>query len=196
MAKYGKAVCGVVLAGGRSRRMGQPKQSLTWRNARGGEKTWLEHACGRLSEVCSMVRVSGPEDLPDSVPDQPGPLAGIATALAACPAPRCLFLPVDMPLVTADELAALLAVHTPHAAYQGSLFPLCLEADAATQKQVRRRLAHPAPGQRSIQLLLRDFGSQVTWLQGPEERLLNINTPEELARVSVSADTVLEENPS
>ncbi len=194
MATPHDTVCGVVLAGGRSRRMGQPKQTLTWPDARGDRITWLDHARRRLSEVCAVVRVSGEEDLPDTVPDQPGPLAGIAAALETSPASRCLFLPVDMPLVTRAELVPLLEAQTPHAAYQGSLFPLCLQVSAATLAQVRRRLAHPAPGQRSVHLLLRDFESQVTWLRGSEARLRNINSPEELASVSPSADTELKEN--
>jgi molybdopterin-guanine dinucleotide biosynthesis protein A len=82
-------VGGVILCGGHSRRMGQPKLSLPF-----GEEVLLQRVCRILSEVVSPIVVVAAADqelppLPDEVLivrdeyDSLGPLAGIATGLDA-----------------------------------------------------------------------------------------------------------------
>jgi len=165
---------GVVLAGGQSRRMGQPKSKLRWPTGV-GELTWLAHAKARLAEVCNSVVVSGSADLPDAVAGQVGPLAGVVAALRRFE--HCVFLPVDMPLVTVADLAPL--IESVPAAYEGSVFPLSLPASVLALAEAR--LNAPDPRARSVQGLLADLGDSVHWLRGPAERLQNVNTPEQLA---------------
>lgn len=190
---------GIVLAGGQSRRMGQPKQSLIWPDYP-RSTDWQTHAVNRLQSVCTTVLVSGSEQLPDLISGQPGPLAGIAAALDRFAEQSCVFLPVDMPLVSETELQALLSVTTPHAAFQNSLFPLCLQADQSTREQATTGLGNSDPKQRSVRGLLQSLGNTLTWLQGSAERLQNINTPDELERVLRLAHSMshheLKENPS
>lgn len=166
-------VVGVVLSGGQSRRMGSPKAELKWPSAH-GELTWLAHAQARLAAVCDAVVVSGSTELPDPVPGQMGPLAGVVAALRQYP--YCLFLPVDMPRVQVVDLEPLLG--SGPSAYLGSLFPLALPASVLEQAETR--LFDSNPGRRSVQGLLADLGASVRWLDGPAERLQNVNTPDEL----------------
>lgn len=187
-------VCGVILAGGRSRRMGQPKQNLLWPTP-DGNMTWLEHARHRLQQICAEVCVSGPDGQPDLQPDQPGPLAGMATIMTARPGERCLFLPVDMPRAQVEHLSALLQAPTAHAAYCNSLFPLLLTGSPECLARLQARLEAPDPAQRSVRGLLQDLGTEVTWLQGDAQALSNANTPDDLRQI-VPAESEQNETPS
>ncbi|MCH8551086.1 MAG: molybdenum cofactor guanylyltransferase [Natronospirillum sp.] len=188
------AVCGVILAGGQSRRMGQPKQTLRWPTP-AGDITWLDHARHRLLQVCSEVCVSGPDGQPDLLPDQPGPLAGMATIMTASPGERCLFLPVDMPRVPVEHLGALLQTSTAHAAYRNSLFPLLLTGNPDCLALLQARLESQDPAHRSVRGLLQDLGADVTWLQGDAQALSNANTPDDLRQI-IPAESEQNETPS
>lgn len=104
----GARVAPVVLAGGRSRRMGRDKAALTWEGER-----WLERV-RRAAETASggVALVVGrrrrdPGGTPDLVPGQ-GPLAALVAAWYRVRAPWTLLCACDMPLLTAEPLAVLL----------------------------------------------------------------------------------------
>jgi molybdopterin-guanine dinucleotide biosynthesis protein A len=112
---------GVVLAGGRSSRMGRDKATLEI----GGEPL-LARVVGRLSEALPAVVVIGPAHLHDLAPGIPiipdaylgaGPLGGLVTALRAVPAPRVFLAGCDMPFVAPRLVRAmtLLAAEEPAA---------------------------------------------------------------------------------
>lgn len=92
----------VVLVGGASSRMGQPKHLLTTSNG-----TLLNHIAARLSSSFAETLIVGKE--PIAVPTgarfvtdlSPArtPLVGICTALRALSTPVCLVIGCDMPLV-------------------------------------------------------------------------------------------------
>ncbi|HEY0977002.1 MAG TPA: molybdenum cofactor guanylyltransferase [Flavobacteriales bacterium] len=93
---------GVVLAGGRSSRMGRDKALLPWN---GG--TLLEHAVERLRPHAREILVIGDPALydvphaltiPDDTPHQ-GPLGGLVTALRHARYVRLLVTGCDMPAV-------------------------------------------------------------------------------------------------
>jgi molybdopterin-guanine dinucleotide biosynthesis protein A len=98
---------GVVLAGGRSRRMGTDKALLRWQG-----RTWLDRARRLLREagaerVIVLGRPEAADGLADPVPGG-GPavnLAGLMARLA--PGTRLLVVPVDMPALDAAVLADL-----------------------------------------------------------------------------------------
>ncbi len=101
-----------ILAGGSSRRMGQPKQALTLRG-----RSLLAHQQATLARVAAQVVVLGGGPLPSDVaplpllPDAPGPggpLAGILSALRWQPAASWLFVPADA-VALSVELAEWLA---------------------------------------------------------------------------------------
>lgn len=174
-----RAVTGIVLAGGRSRRMGQDKALLKL-----GEQTLLEHTKSRLLQWgCGRVCVSGIYPGETSIPDSgDGPLSGILACLERDPAAALLYIPVDMPFVTADYFDRLLLSFQAHdgivgVSYAAARFPLLL----ANQESVRRALAELlASGQRS----LIGFYERVNLLQLPlteQDRPAfdNTNTPEQ-----------------
>jgi molybdopterin-guanine dinucleotide biosynthesis protein A len=112
-ARGGLSLTAFVVAGGRSRRMGQDKALLRW-----GEGDLLAHALARLAELTPDVRIlCGPEDryaergrplVRDPEADG-GALVGIAAGLGATAVEVALFLAVDLPLVPVDLLRTLVA---------------------------------------------------------------------------------------
>ena len=116
-------IIGVVLAGGRSSRMGRCKAQLA--HPRGG--TFLQHAVSELRRCCDLVAVSvnaeqasRTDPLIAGTPDQftflidqaddRGPAEGIRLALEWAVANRCvgvLAIPVDLPNLPAHELRVL-----------------------------------------------------------------------------------------
>ena len=104
----------VLLAGGRSQRMGRDKALLPLAD---GQRLWQRQLGVLRALRPAELFISGParEGFPVSVTrleDQTpglGPLGGIAAALAAMRSPRLLVLAVDLPMMTADFLGALLA---------------------------------------------------------------------------------------
>lgn len=111
----------VVLAGGRSTRMGC-------------DKAGLPHpaGCSLLERQITLIDALSPAEkflsLRDDQPDSParpsdwritrdtgeaGPLGGIVAALEACTAPRLLVLAVDLPAMDAPTLRNLLAFPSP-----------------------------------------------------------------------------------
>lgn len=102
-----------LLAGGKSSRMGQDKARLEFE----GQPLWKHQI--RLLESLSpdQLLISGRSDGPYAgtsyrvlLDEEPGlgPLAGLATLLAHCTAPRLLVLAVDMPWMTRPVLETLL----------------------------------------------------------------------------------------
>lgn len=188
-AQPGVKGIGVVLAGGRSSRMGRDKAGLEWQG-----QNLLEHAVQRLQEAgCEPVLVSGRPAHPLGVPDlEPyaGPPAAVLAILehlhagAALDGRPLLFLPVDMPLVQAATLAALLRGCRVGEArrYAGEVFPCILPASGALLEHLRGLYAESTErgGARSMKGLL-------TWLKAREvplsdatrAELRNANTPEE-----------------
>lgn len=129
---------GVVLAGGRSSRMGTEKALLP---AHEGGRTLLARQAGLLDAVgVGTVFLSLRRDLaPDPAGTQPilhdpsrdgrGPLGGIVAAMRMAPGEHLLVLAVDMPFVEPSFLRAILARATPASGVaprvSGMWEPLC-----------------------------------------------------------------------
>jgi molybdopterin-guanine dinucleotide biosynthesis protein A len=109
-------ITGVVLAGGRSRRMGRDKALV-----RLGGQALVERLSGMLAQVCeggvivaagdseALAALSLPEGtgvLADAVAHQ-GPLGGLATALSATRTEWAFVAGVDMPFVRPEVVRAL-----------------------------------------------------------------------------------------
>ncbi|MBT8485080.1 MAG: molybdenum cofactor guanylyltransferase [Phycisphaerales bacterium] len=179
-------IVGVILAGGRSRRMGREKATLAWP----GGGTMIDRVATTLQSVCDEVIVSGvttgvPElpRIPDEH-DDAGPLAGLAAVLACGRADAYLVCPCDTPNVTSATLRRLLTV-TPAAA---TIFrvadeprprPLPLRIDTAALPVIRRRLE---AGERTVLDALEEAGVEVVTLADGAE-LANVNTPEDYERL-------------
>jgi len=185
-------VTGVVLAGGKSRRMGRDKLPLIV-----GGNPLLDRVCLVLDSCCDEILVAGgyapagARQVPDLRPGRQGPLAGIETGLLAA-RHRAVFVAAgDMPFLTGDLVGYLLGllsgdVQAVVPDLGGRVHPLC----AAYGREVRsavsttldcgtrsvRELLEALPGVRYVrQEELRRFGN-------PDLLLMNVNSPEDLDR--------------
>lgn len=128
-----------VLAGGRSKRFGSNKALY-----RLGDKTLIEHTCGRLSSLFGRVRIlardscplgdPGFEILPD-LREEACPLSGIYSGLKYLGEGKAFFLACDLPLARIRLLKYILKLSTgfdavvPHTGK--GLEPLCAVYDAS-----------------------------------------------------------------
>ena len=173
----------IVLAGGRSRRMGTDKADLTI-----GDRTFLQIQIdkGRALGI-GDIQVSGyrgakcalPVTL-DRFPDR-GPLGGLECCLRQAKEETCLVLSVDVPLVPVGELENLL-----RASRQSQASAVILKNAGKEQPLIgvyRRDLADGmleeiTTGKGSVFALLNRIGYDVYESAAPEETLMNINTAE------------------
>jgi molybdenum cofactor guanylyltransferase len=109
---------GLVLAGGRSRRMGRDKAALAYQDGVPHARRTadlLAGVCERVFVSCRADQVTGDdpalagiEKIPDSF-DIGGPLNGILSALAAHPHAAFLVAACDLPFLSAEALSTLVA---------------------------------------------------------------------------------------
>lgn len=109
-----------------------------------------------------------------------GPLAGIAAGLAAATTPWLLVVAGDMPYVTTELAAAMIALANDACdavgvRHRGLPEPLLCVLHARTCDAALRRLA---AGRYRVSGLLTDEGLRVAWLDDPDpQTLVNINSP-------------------
>ncbi|TJZ93317.1 molybdenum cofactor guanylyltransferase MobA [Paracoccus gahaiensis] len=188
----------MILAGGRATRMGGGDKPLLPL----GGRPMLAHLLDRLRPQVGRIALNANGDparfagfgLPvraDSLPDHPGPLAGVLAALdwaAECGADHVLTVAGDTPFLPPDLAQRLLAARGPRglalaASLTGEaaprehptigIWPVALRDDlaatlAADQRRVRSFTARHQPG-------------QALW-PGDPDPFANINTPDDLAR--------------
>lgn len=184
---------GVVLAGGRSSRMGRDKAAL----ALAGEPL-LRRVARRVREALGTVIVVGPEELQGLVPGVrvlcddlagAGPLSALATALRALPAERVFLAGCDMPFVAPDLVRAMVQL----AAASPAVDVMLLRSPAGLEylHGVYARSCVPTierlltDGERSLRSLVdvvrvREVPAQLIAHHDPMGRsAFNANTPEE-----------------
>jgi len=168
---------GFVLAGGRSRRMGEDKGRLNWQGQPLVRYQWqrLEQLAPPATVVGGAYDDLGLPSTPDAHPGE-GPLGGILSALAQSPA--ALILAVDMPLVSGQTLLELLhrpggdAVVPRHP--DGRIQPLAALYRASAQPKLAAAFAQGT--RRVVEALGHlDIG---WWDTGPDE-FRSMNTPSE-----------------
>jgi molybdenum cofactor guanylyltransferase len=182
---------GFVLAGGASKRMGQPKALLPYRGT-----TLVEHVAKIVAEAtgsvapASVIVIGDPGSLghlglpvvPDELPSY-GPASGIYTALRVTNTDWNLVVACDMPAVTADLLRVLLlraetaerncvAATGPY----GQPEPLCAVYHRRCLPALTRSI-------RDKRLRMRDFVKEIgaIWVPVDKLALANVNTPAEWA---------------
>ena len=189
---------GVVLVGGASRRMGRPKQLVVHRGV-----TLSERAVEAIHDAVENIVLAGSGPVPGSLenllrlPDSPGmvgPLAGLLSVMRWAPNETWVVAACDLPSVSSEAVAWLIAQRRPGvwavmprlrdgevepllAVYEPQARPL-LEAQAARGQWGPRHLA---------------ANDRVICPTPPAELSAawrNVNTPEEMALVSVPQETV------
>lgn len=178
---------GVVLAGGRSSRMGQDKAGLLLQG-----ETFLQRATAALCAAgASQVWVSGSHDGYNCIADSHetasiGPLAGIASTLAKLPDGLVLFVAVDMPGVDAEVLQRLLraARGSRSAAFVREPLPWVVDVDEEVRAELEQ-LLHRESSQRSIRALQSSLDTvEIEVPPQIVEKLRNVNAPQDLAQLT------------
>jgi molybdopterin-guanine dinucleotide biosynthesis protein A len=173
-------VVGVVLAGGLSRRMGQDKGQLVL-----GDKTLLLQTSALLASTglqATLISTNQPgQGIVDRYPNS-GPVGGMHSVFTylregGANVTGVVFVPVDMPEITSEDLAELV--------YQGKLSarPLCFEESNLPlylpfNDEIYNYLVQAASG-----LILRSVGALIEKFNGKKivsqtsKNFININTP-------------------
>lgn len=181
--------CAVLLAGGRSTRMGRDKAGLMV----DGAPLWQRQLATLRALAPRELFISGRRDGPyagagiEIVEDETpglGPLGGIATALRHARADRVLVLAIDLPAMTSDFLGTLVNTGRGCLPHDGAHFePLAAvyprSALALADEQLRA-------GDRTMQRFaqrLADAGlADIRKIPAADARLFrNLNRPEDLA---------------
>jgi len=197
---------GAILAGGLARRMGggdKPLRTI-------GGRTVLARIVGRVTPQVARLILNANDDprrfdgfrLPvvaDSLPDHPGPLAGVLAALdwTAAADPSIAWVvtaPGDAPFVPRDLVARLHAARSGRgamfacAASQGRTHPVIALWPVAIRDELRRAVA--AQGIRKIDLFTERRGgcAVAEWPTNPVDPFFNVNTPEDLVEASHLAE--------
>ncbi|MCG3195690.1 MAG: Molybdenum cofactor guanylyltransferase [bacterium] len=185
-------VLGAVLAGGKSRRMGVPKEGVVLADGR----AMIEHVLDSLRPVCGRLAVVGecrgwriPSEIPhipDLEPGQ-GPLGGIEALLASGLAGSYLVVTCDQPLLKPELLKRLIE----KAAGGGPVFirPFAgreLDPFPGVFPDVWLPAIHAAleEGRRGVREFL--LSQAVEWVEVSEaevDRIRSFNSPEEVAEL-------------
>lgn len=190
-------ICGIILAGGKSTRMGTDKADLVLNG-----KTFLEIQAEKLrhigiSDIC-LSGYSAPLPYTRCVADiRPGlgPLGGICSCFISCSCRYALVLSVDTPLISEDSLKDLLCKHlnaecdATILTCDGKMEPLIAVYNTDTVSILKELLAEsknsappfdPALRQchkkLSVRAFLRRLNCQFHEFQGDKKELLNCNT--------------------
>lgn len=184
---------GVILAGGRSSRMGENKAAMLFAG-----KPLLGRVLARVSVAVDETMVIGPESLHSLVPSVRvvgdltpgiGPLGGLYAALTSTLAPRIFLVACDMPFVQPSLVRAMLAASVAnqnaevitlgarqrlqplHAVYTQGCLPAVERALASEDHSLRTLLAH-------LNVLTLD--AETVRREDPQGlSTFNINTPED-----------------
>ncbi|MFZ2727577.1 MAG: molybdenum cofactor guanylyltransferase MobA [Methylococcaceae bacterium] len=192
MAMRGK-VCGVVLAGGRAKRMAyQDKGLILYQNV-----PLVSYAISALSPVVDKVFINANRNIDsyaqlglpvvsDANDCFEGPLAGVLAAMRYAQAELWLVLPCDSPLVTVAHVRTLLNAATADtievaiAHDGGQLQPVFMAIKSSVQKHLQDYLS--AGGRKLTDFLIQLHYVTVDFSHSPE-LFTNINTLDQLAQL-------------
>lgn len=167
---------GIVLAGGKSTRMGTNKALL-----KVGNQLMIDRQIELLANLgATDVLVSGNYPGYHCLNDQIeglGPLSGIHAAMEFAANKTIILIPVDLPLLTVDTLQPLVdrLATTDSACYHKAWLPLAIRSTETLRRHVAEQYQK---GNYSIANLCRVMGTDIL-CRPTTEHLFNTNTPEE-----------------
>ena len=184
------AITGVVLAGGKARRMGGADKGLLeldgkplWKHVADTLASQLETVVINANRHQEIYQQSALKVIPDSLADFPGPLAGMLSVLQQEKGDWFLFCPCDTPYIPRNLVARLKA--------QRNSAPVVWvhdgERDHPTIALVNRSVApflqeYLRSGERRVMVFMRQAGGHAVDFSDFKQAFVNVNTPEELAR--------------
>lgn len=189
-----EGITAIVLAGGKSRRMGSEKGLVSFR----GRKL-IDHVLEAARDITSRIlivssnpdfRALGHPCVEDKLKNK-GPLGGIYTGLTHSKTKKNLLLGCDMPFLTGKLLDTLVRRSGPEdvllAQHGGKAEPLCSVYDRTCITHIRQLLEED---QLKITDALAGLNTRVvsfdgeTWFRGNE--FTNLNSPDELRKYDSS----------
>lgn len=190
-------MAGVVLAGGRSSRMGEDKALLRYK-----DKKLIDHMIGLLTEAgLKSTYISG--DLPDypcisDLVRHQGPLVGVRSVLQEIRPlgfSSALFVPVDMPLLKGEVFLSL-RNHIDHCdavCYQEHHLPVLLRLTEDVNQALMNHCADNNTTDRSLRHFLGSIDThRLTIPDELQDCFENINTPTQWRRLKDHEATVIE----
>lgn len=181
-------ISAILLAGGKSSRMGRDKAALPFQGV-----TLLEWQAQKLRGLGiedimlsgSRREMAGIRIIWDEFPER-GPLGGLHACMKAARNPDCLVLSADMPLVPPQALAELVRVHWA----SGAAVTLLRHGEkwepliGVYRSALSQRAESILQGENTaVRRLLDETGFQLVDWPGDEALFLNCNTPEDYARL-------------
>lgn len=189
--KEPRRISGIILAGGKSRRMGQNKAELMLLG-----KPLIQWQIEKMQALGikdiiisgeSALRFPDTRIVRDEYPDR-GPLGGLHACLKQAENPQCLVLGVDVPLVPSNALAHMMRAHGSGATvlrHPAGDEPLIGIYDSSIHHNIADLIRHSGAPVRSL-------SKQIEWNHfeylGPEELLSNCNSPEDFSVICSLAD--------
>ena len=195
--QHPKRVCGLILKGGKSTRIGFDKSTARYQG-----QSFLDHSMARLAPHCDRVAVSiGSTPLLENIPaalqvhDAPpheGPLAGILAGFHGLETDYLFVLAVDLPLLTDASIRRLKSLIDFPSGAPAPLLVLAVEENGGRTQPLaglwHQSLAAPLAdylnkGKRSVMGFVDPF--PVTYCGIPPNELTNVNTSEDLSFISL-----------
>lgn len=173
----------LILAGGKSHRMGTNKADLLY-NGRTFLDTLVTKAQALGFEDILVSGYSGTSTGFNIVPDilkERGPLGGMHAAFRAAKFSSCFMVCVDMPLITDETITSLVMSHKSSHARATLLHhadrtePLLAVYDTSTWEDIESVISQ---GSAPVFRALDKTGYQLFEFSGDESTLININTPD------------------
>ena len=181
----------LILAGGKSSRMGTNKAELLYEG-----RTFLENLIEKAKNLgVEKIYISGFENKDEEVQvvydiyPEIGPLGGLHAGLREVKTPYCLVLPVDVPQIPEDFLEGLLKFHEQEvinkekpvlAEREGFVEPLIGIYPVSMVSYIEERIA----SQRlSVFRMIQEWGCVAYKTDIPEEKIANINTQEDYKKL-------------
>lgn len=182
-------VTGVILAGGRGSRMGGKDKGLIIYKGKWLYLHVLERLHPQMDKICisanrniAVYRQSGLKVIPDSLPDFPGPLAGMLSALENINTEWALFSSCDTPCIPTDLGPRL---------WQKKQTALAVWASSSEKEHPTLVLLHISlidslkafmkKGERKTRLFLQQVGGHSVLFNDCPTAFTNINWPKDLS---------------
>ena len=192
-------ITGLILAGGAGRRMGGADKGLLDFQGR----PLVAHVIERLAPQVGRLLISANRNLDiyarlgyplvsDDQPDYPGPLAGLAVGLAACPTDWLVCAPCDCPALPLDLVSRLLAAVTEQRALMA--VPVTEDQMQPTFQLCHRRLlpaltAYLAAGERRVSGWCRQQDA-IEVAFSDINAFRNLNHPDELKELALNLPAI------
>ena len=193
---YNENVTGVILAGGKARRMGGVDKGLIKING----QAMIQYVLNTLKPQVSEILINANRNvseyekfsypvISDQLEDYQGPLAGIATAMDVARTKYICTCPCDGPLITEDLVTRLLSAlnssnEDSHivVAHDGKrLQPVYALIDCNLHKSI---LDYLSSGQRKIDQWYAQHNFKTVDFSDKQNCFININTPEDQQTIS------------